>query len=217
MRLLLYGGTFDPPHNGHLHNLQAAAARVKPDLVIVMPAGVPPHKAASHTPAALRLEMCGCFAALGGTANIPRLEVSSWEIRQAETGVRNYTLDTVKMLEAAYAGAEIFLAVGSDMLLSFDTWHCWQALMQRAALVVTSRESDDAAVLHAKAAQLDPAGERILFAAVSALPMASHTLRARLAAGESCAEALPACVRAVIRREGLYRTADGERLEKSIT
>ena len=80
MRILLYGGTFDPPHNGHLNNLRAAAARVQPDRVVVMPAGVPPHKQASATPAALRLEMCRCFTVLeqGGA---PQLEVSRWEIR----------------------------------------------------------------------------------------------------------------------------------------
>ena len=79
MKLLLYGGTFDPPHNGHLNNLRAAAGRVRPDLVVVMPAGVPPHKAASATPAALRLEMCRCFYALEGTPGLPRLTVSDWK------------------------------------------------------------------------------------------------------------------------------------------
>ena len=82
MKVLLYGGTFDPPHNGHLNNLQAAAERVRPDQVVVMPAGVPPHKAASSTPAALRLEMCRCFYALEGTPYLPRIMVSDWEIRQ---------------------------------------------------------------------------------------------------------------------------------------
>ena len=43
MKILLYGGTFDPPHNGHLNNLRAAAGRVMPDLVVVIPAGGPPH------------------------------------------------------------------------------------------------------------------------------------------------------------------------------
>ena len=80
MKVLLYGGTFDPPHNGHLNNLRAAAGRVRPDHVVVMPAGVPPHKAASTTPAALRLEMCRCFYALEGSPDIPSLTVSSWEI-----------------------------------------------------------------------------------------------------------------------------------------
>ena len=62
MKVLLYGGTFDPPHNCHLNNLRAAAGRVLPYLAVVMPAGVPPHNAVSATPAALRLEMCRCFA-----------------------------------------------------------------------------------------------------------------------------------------------------------
>lgn len=83
MKVLLYGGTFDPPHNGHLNNLRAAAGRVLPDLAVVMPAGVPPHKAASATPAALRLEMCRCFAGLQGLPGLPRVTVSDWEIRQA--------------------------------------------------------------------------------------------------------------------------------------
>ena len=73
MKVLLYGGTFDPPHNGHLNNLRAAAGRVLPDLAVVMPAGVPPHKAASATPAALRLEMCRCFAGLQGLPGLARL------------------------------------------------------------------------------------------------------------------------------------------------
>ena len=58
MKLLLYGGTFDPPHLGHMNNLRAAMDAVKPDRVIVMPAGIPPHKAASATPAQHRLAMC---------------------------------------------------------------------------------------------------------------------------------------------------------------
>ena len=62
-RLLLYGGTFDPPHVGHVNNLRAAIEAVQPDRAIVMPAGEPPHKRGSHAPAELRLAMCGCFAA----------------------------------------------------------------------------------------------------------------------------------------------------------
>ena len=64
MKVLLYGGTFDPPHNGHLNNLRAAAARVQPDKVVVMPAGLSPFKQKTSAPGALRLEMCSCFHAL---------------------------------------------------------------------------------------------------------------------------------------------------------
>ena len=64
MRILLYGGSFDPPHYGHLNNLRAAAARVCPDRVVVMPAGVSPFKQGTSAPGPLRVEMCGCFAEL---------------------------------------------------------------------------------------------------------------------------------------------------------
>ena len=64
MKTLLYGGSFDPPHNGHLNNLRAAVARVRPDRVVVMPAGLSPFKQHTAAPAALRLEMCGCFRQL---------------------------------------------------------------------------------------------------------------------------------------------------------
>ena len=204
MKVLLYGGTFDPPHNDHLNNLQAAAERVRPDQVVVMPAGVPPHKAASSTPAALRLEMCRCFYALEGTPYLPRITVSDWEIRQAAAGQRNYTVRTIEMLGQTYPEARLYLAVGSDMLESFQAWYRWQDILRLAQLVVVSREIGDDCVLHSAARALDPTGSRILMTQVEALPMASREIRRRLEAGEDCAAALPEQVRQVIRREGLY-------------
>ena len=210
MKVLLYGGTFDPPHNGHLNNLRAAAARVQPDKVVVMPAGLSPFKQKTSAPGALRLEMCSCFHALEEDADtIPQLEVSGWEIEQAAAGNRNYTVLTVEKLARDYPGAQLYLAIGSDMLLSFDGWHRWQDILRIARVVVTSRDIGDAPALHAKAKQLDPSGGRILFAPVQALPMSSSQLRARLAAGEECEAELPEAVRTVIRREGLYRNTEG--------
>ena len=209
MKILLYGGTFDPPHNGHLNNLRAAAARVRPDKVVVMPAGLSPFKQRTSAPGALRLEMCGCFRALADSPDIPQLEVSGWEIAQAEAGKRNYTVLTVEKLAQENPGAQLYLAVGSDMLLSFDGWFRWQDILRLAHLVVTSRNVGDDPELHAMARQLDPTGARILFAPVQALPMASSALRARLAAGEGCEAELPEPVRAVIRREKLYQKKEG--------
>ena len=210
MKVLLYGGTFDPPHNGHLNNLRAAADRVRPDKVVVMPAGLSPFKQHTSAPGALRLEMCSCFHALEEDADtIPQLEVSGWEIEQAAAGNRNYTVLTVEKLARDYPGAQLYLAIGSDMLLSFEGWHRWQDILRIARVVVTSRDVGDAPALHAKAKQLDPSGGRILFAPVQALPMSSSQLRARLANGEECEAELPEEVRSVIRREGLYRNTEG--------
>ena len=209
MKILLYGGTFDPPHNGHLNNLRAAAARVRPDRVVVMPAGLSPFKQRTSAPGALRLEMCGCFRALAESPDIPQLEVSGWEIAQAEAGKRNYTVLTVEKLAQENPGAQLYLAVGSDMLLSFDGWFRWQDILRLAHLVVTSRNVGDDPELHAMARQLDPTGARILFAPVQALPMASSALRARLVDGEACEAELPEMVRTVIRREKLYQKKEG--------
>ena len=205
MRLLLYGGTFDPPHNGHLNNLRAAAARVRPDRVVVMPAGLSPFKQSTAAPGSARVEMCACFRALEAEGAVPALCVSGWEVEQAALGRRNYTVLTLEMLARTYPEAELYMAMGSDMLLSFDGWHRWQDILRLAHLVVTSRHVGDDPELHAKALRLDPTGARILFAPVQALPMASSDIRTRLTAGEGCEAELPEAVRAVIRREKLYK------------
>lgn len=207
MRTLLYGGTFDPPHNGHCNNLRAAAQRVKPDHIVVMPAGVPPHKQAAVTPAALRLEMCHCFEALvqGKAAVAPAMEISDWEIRQAQQGKRNYTVLTLEMLQARAPEDTLYFTIGSDMLLTFDQWYRWQDILRMAKLVVVSRCVGDDITLHDKAKSLDPSGARILFAQAQPLPMASSDLRIRLAAGEPCTRELPESVCRIIEREGLYR------------
>ena len=205
MKVLLYGGTFDPPHNGHLNNLRAAAERVHPDKIVVMPAGTSPFKQGTNASGALRLEMCRCFAALAQEPGMPPLEVSGWEVAQAAAGSRNYTVLTLEMLARENPGAVLYLAIGSDMLLSFEGWHRWQDILRLAHLVVTSRHVGDDPELHAKALRLDPTGARILFAPVQALPMASSDIRTRLTAGEGCEAELPEAVRAVIRREKLYK------------
>ena len=205
MKILLYGGSFDPPHNGHLNNLLAAADRVHPDKIVVMPAGTSPFKQGTNASGALRLEMCRCFAALAQEPGMPPLQVSGWEVAQAAAGSRNYTVLTLEMLARENPGAVLYLAIGSDMLLSFEGWHRWQDILRIAHLVVVSRNIGDDPMLHAKASELDPAGDRILFAPVEALPMASSQLRARLQAGDSCEAELPETVRQVIRRERLYR------------
>ena len=196
MKLLLFGGTFDPPHIGHMNLLRGAMQAVQPDLTIVMPAGVPPHKAASMTPGMWRYEMCACFLALekecGG-----RIEISDWEIHRQG---RNYTIDTVTMLEQKYPGAELYLSVGSDMLLTFTEWRRWPELLQKATLVVESRREGDMGALHRAARALSAEGGRIVFSQAKALPMASSDIRA----GKAPAGALPPETERIAGKYHLY-------------
>lgn len=199
MRLLLFGGTFDPPHLGHLHNLRAAIAAVQPDKAIVMPAGTPPHKAAAAAPAALRLAMCACFGALD-----PRVTVSDWEIQR---GGASYTVETLEMLAKACPGAQLYLAVGSDMLRTFQKWYRWQDILRLAALVVQSRAPGDGDALRTAARALEQAGGQVLFTGQAPLACASSDLRAALAAGDPSAwQWMAPQTAAVIRQNGLYGT-----------
>ncbi len=193
MKLLLFGGTFDPPHNGHIHLLQSAIQAVHPDKVVVMPAGVPPHKAASTTPGRLRLAMCQCFLPLHTD-----LEISDWEIRQ---GGKNYTINTVQMLEKAYPGAQIFLSVGSDMLTTFTEWKDWQSLLQKVVLVVQSRYPGDQANLAQAAKTLEQYRGRIVFADAPVMEIASSDVRA----GRLSERVLPPLVRRIRRENHLYK------------
>lgn len=198
MKILLYGGTFDPPHWGHINNLRAAMQAVQPDKVIVMPAGIPPHKAASATPGSLRLQMCRCFLQLG-----EQVEISDWEITHEG---KSYTVNTLRMLHSTYPDAQLYLTVGSDMLTSFRTWREWQSILQLATLVVESREADDAAMLAEFSDSLCGDGARILFARAKPVPMSSSEIRQ----GSAGAEAVPPEVWQIISSRGLYQCEKGE-------
>lgn len=93
-KIILFGGTFDPPHNGHMTLLAGAIEAVRPDLVLVEPAGTPPHKRAGGTSAAHRLAMCECFRPL-----FPELMLDTTEIAR---GGKSYTIDTVRQMNARY-------------------------------------------------------------------------------------------------------------------
>lgn len=196
MKVLLFGGTFDPPHAGHMNNLRAAMQAVQPDVVQVMPAGIPPHKHASATPGEVRLAMCECFKALG-----PQVQVSRWEIDREG---RSYSYNTVAMLQQKYPGAELYMTVGSDMLETFDEWYRWQEILAMAALVVQSREPGDGDALHTAAEKLEKAGGRIIFAGAPALECASSEIRAGRYTGEQLQALLPPPVGDVMRKYGLY-------------
>ena len=134
MKLALYGGSFNPPHNGHISLARHAVEALRPDKLIWMPSGDPPHKALPEgTPSgAHRLEMSRLAAAeLGGIA-----EVSDFEL----AGGARYTIDTVKMLTARYQPEKLWLLLGSDMWDSFHSWYCANELRRLAEPFVVSRD-----------------------------------------------------------------------------
>ena len=135
MKIGLYGGTFDPPHMGHLHIAEDFYKACGSDLLVVMPSFIPPHKQNSSTSALFRYEMTKLtFLALGETGM--NYTVSDYEIKKNDT---SYTIETVNYLLDKYSTEKISLCVGSDMLFCFEKWKCADELMKKCVLYSKAR------------------------------------------------------------------------------
>ena len=128
----LYGGTFGPPHLGHVYAAKTFLREVAPDRLLIMPAGIPPHKekAAGDTPE-LRLAMCR--AAFG---DLPHTEISDYEIRKPG---KSYTVETLEHLAAP--GREITMLCGTDMFLTLDHWHRAPDIFALCTVACLAREN----------------------------------------------------------------------------
>ena len=147
-RIGIYGGTFNPPHAGHIQAAKQAVTALKLDKLVIVPTSIAPHKAIpEHSPTPRqRLEMLRIAA-----ADCPKAEVSDIELNR---GGISYTFQTVSELKERCPDAELILLMGSDMFLSFPKWHCWQEILEMAALGVVSRMDGDMAELEAQRAFL---------------------------------------------------------------
>lgn len=195
LRLGIFGGTFDPPHVGHVRVARDVADALALDRVLWIPAGVPPHKdAAGITDGDVRLEMVRAAAQAD-----PRFQVVDLEVRR--TGP-SYTVDTLRALAADNPGAELNLIVGADQVRTFE--HGWKEpleILRLATLVLMDREGEAAPLV---APDL-PGMERAVHVAVTRVDVSSSQVRSQVAAGRSVADLVPAGVHAVMAREGLYR------------
>ena len=196
-KIILFGGTFDPPHNGHMCLLSAAVKEVQPDLVIVMPTGTPPHKQAGHTRAELRLAMCGCFLQL-----FHNIIISDDEIVQ---GGKSYTVNTLKRLHEKYSDAQIFLPVGSDMLLSFTEWKSWREILSLAVLVVHCRKTDDITPVQEYVKMLKHEGGDVIIAAGKIETVSSTLIRDMAASGQDISGLVPSAAEEIITQNNLYK------------
>lgn len=139
-KILIFGGTFDPPHQGHRHLLKHGLMQAEFDRVLLMPSYIPPHK--EHRPTLSFGVRKGIL--LDWFGDLGPVEVSDLEQRREG---RSYTVDTVRALEKEFPDAELYFLIGSDMLLSFERWYCAEELLQKLILVVGSREKGDLAAL----------------------------------------------------------------------
>ena len=202
MRLGILGGTFDPPHVGHLTIAQDAWARLPLDRVLFVPAAVPPHKmGAVCTAPDLRMEMVR--AAIGGD---DRFEASPIELERAGP---SYTVDTLRELAKRQPAAELFLLLGADQFREMGTWRDPAEISRLARLVVIPRGGADAAPKDDDVRRVLPAEARVTRLDATRMDVSSTEIRRRRAAGEPIRYLVPDDVLRVIERERLYED-DGQ-------
>ncbi|MFW6330999.1 MAG: nicotinate-nucleotide adenylyltransferase, partial [Gemmatimonadota bacterium] len=183
-----FGGTFDPPHLGHLIAAQELHAQLALDRLLLVPAAVPPHKRdRAVTPPALRLEMLRAAVAADD-----RFEVSELELGRDGP---SYTVDTLRELRRANPDAELYLAVGADQLAELETWREPDEIAALATIAAFARSGQDV-----------PSGLPwpVLMVEVPAIELSSTAIRRRVAEDRRIRYLVPSPVEEVIRRHSLY-------------
>ncbi|MEO5509974.1 MAG: nicotinate-nucleotide adenylyltransferase [Longimicrobiales bacterium] len=191
MKLGIYGGTFDPPHIGHLIVAQDACEELGLDRVLFIPAGAPPHKR-DHviTPAPLRLRMLE--AAISGDV---RFAIETLELTRPGP---SYSVDTLEELSTRYPGAELFLLLGADQYREFHTWR-EPARVAALSRIAVLRRGDTAEI-----AAADMEVFRAQWVSVTRIDVSSTDIRRRMAAGQSVRFLVPDAVEKLLLKEGLY-------------
>ena len=217
MKIGVYGGKFNPHHLGHLTADRAVYELLGLDLLLLIPAGLPPHKelpAGSPTPEQ-RLEMTRLAGEQLGLGD----KVRTLDI-ELERGGRSFTSDTLAQLKAQYPDSELWLLMGTDMFLTLQAWHEPEKILSLAGIAAFGRTEEDTEELFS--AQREylyktyPQARIFTLTIPGVIDVSSTELREKLAKGEGGNLLAPA-VYGYILRERLYNTgADLKRLPISL-
>jgi nicotinate-nucleotide adenylyltransferase len=192
-RVILFGGTFDPIHLGHLILAEEVLDGTGADRILFVPAGVPPHKiGVPVTEARHRLEMVKM--AIGDN---PRFGVSDVEIRRSGP---SYTIDTLRAIRAGLGdGDELGIIVGADQVMEFETWKDYLTIAEEFRLFLTTR-----AGLPDPDKEKHPHFRNAVLVSIPSVEISSTDVRRRVREGRSIRYLVPREVSWYIREERLY-------------
>ena len=201
IRIGLFGGAFDPPHDAHVALARAAIDELQLDRLHIAPTGDAWHKVRPLSPGVHRLAMCRL-----AFAEVPGVVVDERELlRDGPT----YTVDTLLELREQYPGAELFLQIGADQAAAFHSWRQADEIVRIATVSIAVRAyaTPTSDVLDwsdpLPGLDVDPARVRIL--SLPAMPHSATEVRRRVAAGQAIGHLVPAAVAGYIADNHLYQ------------
>lgn len=199
-RILIFGGTFNPIHTGHVRLAKTAAEQLNADRLLIIPANIPPHKIADClTDGIDRFNMCRL--AFDG---YDKAEISDIELRQ--TG-KSYTINTLEQLDRLYPDSRFYLLMGADMFLSFTQWKDPHKIAQYAVLCAAARDEAQYNSLTQQGKLLKAEGISSIVLDIDPFEISSTEIRERLKNKQSCKGILPDKVIQYIEQKGLYQNA----------
>ncbi len=196
MRIGIFGGAFNPVHNGHLHLAKCYLDALKLDKILFLPTAVPPHKTSyglisgEHRIKMLRL----------ATAYNKKYEVSDIEFWRSG---KSYTFDTIKALQSVYPSDKFYLITGSDQYLYFENWYRADDILKMVTLVTAAREKDELDKMLEFKEQNDNLKNSII-SRFDVLEVSSTDIRERVKQGGSIEGLVPREVEQYIRDNNLY-------------
>jgi nicotinate-nucleotide adenylyltransferase len=192
----ILGGTFNPPHLGHLVCAQEAYRELDLERVILIPASIPPHKPVEDEPGAEhRLELCRL-----AVQDDERFEVADLELRRDGP---SYTVDTLEMLKEEAPNTELFLILGGDIAAGLPSWHRVQRVLELATPAIAKRRGTARTAVE-EALGAVPGGDRARFFEMPRMGVSSTMIRRRVAAGQPIRYLVPDRVVDYIQRHHLY-------------
>jgi nicotinate-nucleotide adenylyltransferase len=198
-RIGLLGGTFNPPHIGHLVCATQALASLDLDEVLFVPVYEPPHKEIETDPGVEhRVAMCRI-----AVADDDHLDVSTVEV---DVPGPSYTVDTLSRLHDRCPGDQLTFIVGGDMAASLPTWRDPAEVVSLARLAVAEREGAARADILERLATIHGAVEQVDFFDLPRIDFSSSLVRRRAAAGQPITYLVPDPVAEYIAQHGLYRS-----------
>jgi len=199
MKLGIYGGTFSPPHVGHVRAARAFESQLGLDKLLIIPANIPPHKSAEGIISARERLTLSKLAFEG----IDRAEVSDIEIKRRG---KSYTFDTLSSL--SQSGDELYLLCGTDMMLTFDTWFRFADIFALAAVALAHRYAptpEESAKIGEKIAEYrEKYGAKIVELDITPTEISSTEIRKIIASGGDASAYLTEKEYAYIKKKGLY-------------